>query len=90
MGSICADLDPVQTDALATFGDAFGMSFQVVDDLLDIFGDPAKLGKPIGVDLVAGVYTYPVISTLGEVNGSRLRGIMGDPSALNIDEIVRD
>lgn len=89
MGSICADLDPDQADTLGAFGDAFGMSFQVVDDLLDIVGDPAKLGKPIGVDLLAGVYTYPVLSTLGDANGSHLRGIMGDPSALNVDEIVR-
>jgi geranylgeranyl pyrophosphate synthase len=89
MGSICADLPADQADALGTFGNAFGMSFQVVDDLLDIVGDPDKLGKPIGVDLRAGVYTYPVISALRRSDDSRLRTFIQDSSAMDVDQIVQ-
>ena len=34
----------------------------MVDDVLDLTGDPKKLGKPVGMDIAAGVYTGPVIS----------------------------
>jgi heptaprenyl diphosphate synthase/octaprenyl-diphosphate synthase len=89
MGAICADLDVEQQDALARFGDAFGMSFQLVDDLLDLVGDPVKLGKPVGVDLLAGVCTYPVISALNGADGPLLRSLLESPSGANLDEVVR-
>ena len=89
MGAICADLDVEQQHALARFGDAFGMSFQVVDDLLDLVGDPVKLGKPVGVDLLAGVYTYPIISALHGENASLLRSLVESPSGANLEEVAR-
>jgi geranylgeranyl pyrophosphate synthase len=89
MGTICADLEPVLSEATARFGDAFGMSFQLVDDLLDIVGDPLKLGKPVGVDLLAGIYTYPVLVALNGSNGDRLRRALGTGEGTNIDETLR-
>ena len=46
--------DPGDLPALQTFGDAVGTAFQLRDDLLDVFGDEATLGKPAGVDALRG------------------------------------
>jgi geranylgeranyl pyrophosphate synthase len=89
MGSICADLDAGQMDATARFGDAYGMSFQVVDDLLDIVGDPVKLGKPVGVDVLAGVYTYPVLFALRNAGDDHLLRVLEAIDATDVHEVLR-
>ncbi|MEZ4463505.1 MAG: polyprenyl synthetase family protein [bacterium] len=48
-------------DALAQLGDTLGLAFQLVDDLLDLEGDPAVTGKEIGADLRDGKLTWPLI-----------------------------
>jgi geranylgeranyl diphosphate synthase, type II len=45
--------------ALCRYAHAIGLAFQIVDDLLDIEGDPSLLGKTIGADLARGKPTYP-------------------------------
>ena len=50
--------------ALATYGDKLGVAFQVVDDLLDVAGDPAALGKNVYSDLREGKTTYPLVIAL--------------------------
>lgn len=71
LGAICAGAPAAVADALGRYGDAFGMAFQVLDDVLDVVGDPAALGKPVGVDVDAGVYTLPVLHALaGESGGA--------------------
>jgi geranylgeranyl pyrophosphate synthase len=85
MGAICADLEPPQADAAARFGDAFGMSFQVMDDLLDILGDPVKLGKPVGVDLLAGVYTLPLLTALRGPHGDEVRVSLGRRHEIDVE-----
>ena len=64
IGGIVAELPRDHIDALTTFGNGFGMAFQIVDDLLDVTSTDAELGKPAGHDLVEGTYTLPVIRTL--------------------------
>ena len=56
--------------ALDDYGRAVGLAFQIVDDLLDVQGDEAKLGKRVGKDSGLGKWTYP--GFLG-VEGSRRR-----------------
>jgi heptaprenyl diphosphate synthase len=46
---------------LMEFGEKLGIAFQLVDDLLDLFGDPAITGKAPGTDLREGVFTMPVL-----------------------------
>jgi octaprenyl-diphosphate synthase len=60
-GGALGGLTPEQTQALADFGDALGMAFQVVDDLLDLRGDPAVMGKAACVDLREGKLTWPLL-----------------------------
>ena len=52
MGAMAADADDALTDALADYAYNLGLAFQIVDDILDIVGDPEKMGKPVGTDLV--------------------------------------
>jgi len=82
IGALTAGLDRAHIDALTTFGEAFGMTFQIRDDVLDIIGTDADLGKPAGHDLMEGVYTLPVIRALGIPEaGPELRALLGGPLA---------
>jgi octaprenyl-diphosphate synthase len=81
LGAHCAELPPHNSAALARFGAAFGMCFQVLDDLLDLIGDADRLGKPTGADMASGVYTLPVITALQGPDGDELRGLLPDPAA---------
>ena len=82
IGALTAGLDRAHVDALTTFGEAFGMTFQIRDDVLDIIGTDADLGKPAGHDLMEGVYTLPVIRALGIPEaGPELRALLGGPLA---------
>lgn len=60
-GARLSGADGRRSGALARFGLEFGIAFQVRDDLLDLTGDPARLGKPVGQDHGAGHVTLPVI-----------------------------
>ncbi len=55
-------LAPAKRDALDQYGRAVGLSFQIVDDLLDVLGDPAITGKLSGSDALRGKPTYPAIA----------------------------
>ncbi len=57
-----AALQPERREALDRYGRAIGLSFQIVDDLLDVLGDPAVTGKGAGVDALRGKPTYPAIA----------------------------
>ncbi len=54
MGAMMGGGQAVMVDALADYAYNLGIAFQVVDDILDVVGDPAVLGKPIGADLSQG------------------------------------
>jgi heptaprenyl diphosphate synthase len=81
IGGLVATLDRPMIDALTTYGEAFGMVFQIVDDLLDITATDGQLGKPAGHDMVEGVYTLPVLRTLqsGGIAAASLLDLLGRP-----------
>lgn len=64
--ALLAGASDVQVAALRRFGDALGVAFQLVDDLLDYRGDAATLGKNVGDDLAEGKPTLPLIYALRE------------------------
>ena len=78
IGGIVAELPQSQTDALTTFGSAYGMAFQIVDDVLDLVATAEELGKPSGHDMLEGVYTLPVLRTLQSDVGDELRPLLTD------------
>lgn len=59
LGALSAAANDEQLDALAAFGDALGLLFQVTDDLLDAAGDESAVGKRVGKDADRGKLTYP-------------------------------
>ncbi len=69
-GGILAAATPAQREALERYGAAVGQAFQIADDLLDIEGDPALVGKSTGKDAAAGKAT--MVSVLG-VPGAKAR-----------------
>ncbi|MCL7461939.1 polyprenyl synthetase family protein [Pseudomonas sp. NW5] len=64
--ALLAGASEAQIAGLRCFGDALGVAFQLVDDLLDYRGDAATLGKNVGDDLAEGKPTLPLIYTLRE------------------------
>jgi farnesyl diphosphate synthase len=62
-GGILAAATPEQRAALERYGAAVGQAFQIADDLLDLEGDPALVGKQTGKDAAAGKAT--LVSVLG-------------------------
>lgn len=59
LGGLAARAEPRMLDALETYGQALGLAFQIADDILDLTGDTAQLGKVAGRDLTLGKATYP-------------------------------
>jgi geranylgeranyl pyrophosphate synthase len=59
IGGLAAAAAPSQLDALARFGDAIGLAFQIADDVLDVTATTDRLGKTAGRDLELRKGTYP-------------------------------
>ncbi len=66
IGGLLGGADQYQLDALSSYGEALGLAFQIVDDLLDIEGDQEIIGKPVGSDLAKNKATYPALFGIGE------------------------
>ena len=81
IGGIVAGHDQATVDALTEYGNAYGMVFQIVDDILDATATDEQLGKPAGHDMVEGGYTLPVLRTmaLGTPDAIRLTELLGAP-----------
>lgn len=54
LGAMLATDDKTIVDAMTTYGYNLGLTFQIVDDILDIIGDPEEMGKPVGADVMQG------------------------------------
>jgi heptaprenyl diphosphate synthase len=63
-------------EQLARVGRYLGMSFQIVDDILDVSGDCGQLGKPVAQDLRNGVYTLPVVYALASPARAELERLL--------------
>lgn len=60
IGAVLAGADDDVVDALARYGDHLGLSFQAIDDLLGVWGEPSVTGKPAGNDLRLRKKTLPI------------------------------
>jgi geranylgeranyl diphosphate synthase, type I len=74
LGALAGGGDARQCRAMAEFGHHLGLAFQLVDDLLGIWGDPIVTGKPAGSDLANRKKSLPVVAALasGTPSGDRL------------------
>jgi geranylgeranyl diphosphate synthase type II len=65
-GAILAGADEAKLAALTDYAEAFGLAFQITDDILDVTGDEAAIGKPVGSDERNHKSTYVTLTSLDE------------------------
>ena len=73
VGAMLADADKNTTKALTAYGDALGVSFQIVDDIFDFVGDGAKIGKNLGDDFRERKLTLPMIHAISKADDKDLK-----------------
>lgn len=81
-GARLAGATPEDLERFIRYGDELGLAFQIKDDVLDLIGQEAELGKPVGSDIRAGKKTYPVLHALDVLKGAdrdRLIAILRAP-----------
>lgn len=88
--ALLQNASPQQTEALKLYGLNVGTIFQLIDDLLDYHGDPAKTGKNIGDDLNEGKPTLPLIYTIqhgSKQDKSLISKAISNKDAAHLEEI---
>lgn len=73
IGGILGGADKADLDALYHLGECVGLAFQVQDDLLDVYGDPATFGKNIGGDILCNKKTFLLIQALARADEAHTR-----------------
>jgi len=82
LGGLSAGADAGRLAMLAAYGRAFGLAFQIADDLLDAEGNETALGKRVGKDAARGKLTFPTVVGL---EPSRARGLaLAEEAALAV------
>ncbi|WP_027449097.1 polyprenyl synthetase family protein [Xylanibacter brevis] len=76
IGAILADASEEDTYNLYKFGEQLGLAFQLQDDLLDVYGDPAVFGKAIGGDITSNKKTYMLINAVNRANDKQRSELM--------------
>jgi geranylgeranyl diphosphate synthase type I len=82
IGAAIADATAEVWQAYSDYGLPLGEAFQLRDDILGVFGDPAQTGKPAGDDLREGKRTYLVAATFAAADGTTaaaMKAGLGDP-----------
>lgn len=89
IGAVLAGAPRERVDRLRSFGAELGMAFQLVDDLLGLWGDPGTTGKPVLSDLRTRKKSMPVVHALtsGTAAGRRLRELYSQPEAMSDEQL---
>lgn len=64
IGATVARADAETVESMTRYGRAIGNAFQILDDVLDVAGDPKWTGKPVGTDYLAGTLSAPMLNHL--------------------------
>ncbi|MFJ8130909.1 family 2 encapsulin nanocompartment cargo protein polyprenyl transferase [Streptomyces hydrogenans] len=85
LGALYAGAGEEEVAALDSFGREAGLAFQLIDDLIGIWGDPERTGKPAGADLAARKKSLPVVAALtsGTAAGEELAELYSRTTALD-------
>ena len=75
IGAILGGASPEDAENLYDFGMQIGVAFQLQDDWLDVYGDPAVFGKNIGGDILCNKKTYMLIKALERADRDQLEGL---------------
>ena len=76
VGAIMADAPAEDIENMYKFGEKLGLAFQLQDDLLDVYGDPAVFGKNIGGDITSNKKTYMLINAVNRANPAQREQLM--------------
>lgn len=76
VGAIMADAPAEDIDNIYMFGEKLGLAFQLQDDLLDVYGNPAVFGKNIGGDITSNKKTYMLINAVNRANPAQREQLM--------------
>lgn len=83
MGALLAGAPETDAEVLYRFAERVGLAFQLQDDYLDVYGDPAVFGKKIGGDILCGKKTYLLINAYqraDEATKAQLLTLIGNNS----------
>lgn len=86
LGGIIGGASPEATQLLYKAGESMGIGFQLKDDLLDVYGDPAKFGKQVGGDIIANKKTFLLIEALAKAEGDTASALNRWIAAENFDK----
>lgn len=70
MGAMMADAAEPDAEAIYQYGMNLGVAFQLQDDILDVYGDPATFGKEIGGDIMNNKKTFMLINAINRASGN--------------------
>ncbi len=84
-GGILAEMGNDEKEQLRQIGEKAGIGFQLMDDLLDVYGDKAKFGKQVGGDIVSNKKTYLLIKALELANSDQRKELDRWLSATEFD-----
>jgi geranylgeranyl diphosphate synthase type II len=92
IGALAGQASAFSADLLYEFGRNIGIAFQLQDDLLDVYSDPAIFGKTAGGDIVSNKKTFLLISALNSKNAGLVNAIKGwmEKAKFDRDEKIRE
>jgi len=88
LGALCAGAEPLEQERFANFGRELGISFQIRDDILGIWGEGSATGKPVGADIARRKKTLPVVHAFQQAVGpdrDALRAVYAKPEVDDTD-----
>lgn len=86
LGGMLAGADQQDCDLLYQFGVNIGISFQLKDDLLDVYADQEKFGKQVGGDIIANKKTFLLIKALEKANAQQRAELQDWLSRVDFDK----
>jgi len=89
LGALIAAAPPEQREYLGSFGRHMGMAFQMRDDVLGIWGDPAVTGKPAGADIARRKKSLPILHGWGQSTELRALFTQDTLSATDIERATK-
>lgn len=88
LGGLCGGLNMKQQLSLASYGTAFGMAYQLIDDILDVLSSDKLYRKPVMVDINQGIYTLPLIKTWQATSDKKLKPKLSKNTKISQDYLA--
>ena len=83
LGARLSGAEPGYVEAASRFGRHLGIAYQIYDDLVDFFGDEARIGKTLGTDLASGKLTLPLLSLLERLPAGERAAFIAEVTGLS-------